>query len=201
MLKEKIPEGSPAYFDGEACEVVEVLTETRLKLSMPVEDGELRLPPLYMQGWCRFIVCGECYDTTGEVIGRYKSENRHIMEIELKTGLYRTPVYEEPVVCCKQEIPLFLGKNGEIHLEAIAEIISAKEIIFELADGQTLSPECMQAGMKAAAVTIWQMRFGGRIAPEKEQEEDKKYKFVLDDFSIEKQKKLTEILLLGQNNG
>lgn len=89
MLEKWISVGDKVYFQGYVCEVLAVLSEIRLLLSQPVVDGQVELLPLFSQGMCE-IESGEIwYRTRAEVCERYRANNRYVMEIEFKQGLYR----------------------------------------------------------------------------------------------------------------
>ncbi len=108
MLKERLSVGAKIYFENLECEVQEVLSDSHLHVSIPVVDGQLQLLPLYTQGSCVLKATDATYRTKGEIIERYKSANRHTMELELKEGLYK--VREE-------EFPITAGENTQNSIE------------------------------------------------------------------------------------
>ncbi len=199
MLKSMIMQGGNAYFDGMECRVLEVLNDSRVRLSMPVLDGRLQVLPLFMQGICRFETPQGIYYAKAEVLERYKSENRYVMEMELKDGLYHTDVEEEPVLFCNEEVLFSFGSRTKYHVEIIVTALASGELTFCVAEGQALPEEQLEAAQETGEVTMRQMRLLGRVTEVETIHNRQVYHFSFEGMPIETRKKLTEFILLGGN--
>lgn len=199
MLKSMIIQGTKMSFAGMECKVLEVLGDSRVRLSMPEVDGRLQVLPLYMQGICRFETSQGRFCTRGEVLERYRSENRYVMEVELKDGLYRIDTEEEPMLFCNEEVLFSFGGKAGYHQEIVVTALMPGELTFCMPDGQRLSEEQLEAAKAGGEISIRQMRLAGRITDVEDISRREVYHFLYDGNPIEIQKKMTEFILLGGN--
>lgn len=94
MLNNIIPVGTTVSFEHYESQLQEVLSGSRLRIAMPVVDGNVVLLPLYMQGECIFHTEEGFYKARVEIVERYKRANQYSMEVELKEGLYKVQADE-----------------------------------------------------------------------------------------------------------
>lgn len=200
MLREAVGENTRVYFCGMECKVLEVLSDSRVKLTIPVVDGQLQLIPLYTQGSCWFADGKQVFRAKAEVLERYKSENRYAMELELKEGLYRIPVRTRAGWQCREEGVLSIGEDPKEHLTVEVQGIWPDKLQFVLMQGQTLTDMQLEEGKEAAQITLWQMKLPGRLLTAGEGKNNEGYTLQFADMPWEIRKKITETALSEGKN-
>ncbi len=196
MLKEKININAKVLYCGLECSLVEVISENRLKLEIPTVDGQLQLLPPYTQGTCWIYTETAVFRAKAEVLERYKSDNRCVMELELKSGLYQMSGHDQLWADLLEDGVISLGKEPESRLDVRVCRASAEGMIFCLPDGQRLSDSQLEAGREFACLTFRQMELEGTVEPLPESEKEGCYGFSVGELPLEIQKKLSEIVLL-----
>lgn len=66
----------------------EVLVDDRCRMDLPQEDGKWILLPQYTQYVFCFYIEETCLCAKGQILSRYRIQNREVMEVEFLEGFY-----------------------------------------------------------------------------------------------------------------
>lgn len=105
-------------------QVLDVLENGNLEISMPTESGKLILLPLGVRYEFSFFSGGGIYKSIGKVAERYKRDNLYMLVIELKTPLERYQRREFYRYNCTMNFGYFILEEEHLKMESTDEIIS-----------------------------------------------------------------------------
>lgn len=105
-------------------QVCDILESGELELLMPSEAGRLVLLSLGMRYEMVFYVDGGLYKAIGEVKERYKTENRYLIKVELKTPLSKYQRRQYFRLKCVIEMKYYNITNEQAALPKTEEIIA-----------------------------------------------------------------------------
>ena len=105
-------------------QVLDVLDNGNLEISMPTESGKLILLPLGVRYEFAFYSSGGIYKSIGRVAERYKKDNLYMLVIELKTPLERYQRREFYRYNCTMNFGYFILEEEHLKMESTDEIIS-----------------------------------------------------------------------------
>ena len=105
-------------------QVLDVLDNGNLEISMPTESGKLILLPLGVRYEFAFYSGGGIYKSIGRVAERYKKDNLYMLVIELKTPLERYQRREFYRYNCTMNFGYFILEEEHLKMESTDEIIS-----------------------------------------------------------------------------
>ena len=105
-------------------QVLDVLDNGNLEISMPTESGKLILLPLGVRYEFAFYSGGGIYKSIGRVAERYKKDNLYMLVIELKTPLERYQRREFYRYNCTMNFGYFILEDEHLQMESTDEILS-----------------------------------------------------------------------------
>lgn len=105
-------------------QVLDVLDNGNLEISMPTESGRLILLPLGVRYEFAFYSGGGIYKSIGRVAERYKRDNLYMLVIELKTPLERYQRREFYRYNCTMNFGYFILEEEHLKMESTDEILS-----------------------------------------------------------------------------
>ena len=105
-------------------QVLDVLGNGNLEISMPIESGKMILLPLGVRYEFAFYGGGGIYKSTGRVVERYKRDNIYMLVIELKTPLERLQRREFYRYNCTMDFGYFILEEKHLKMESVDEIFS-----------------------------------------------------------------------------
>lgn len=98
-------------------QVLDVIENDNIEISMPIEGGKLQLLPLGVRYEFMFYSMGSLYRGVGQIKERYKRENVYMLEIELRSQLekyQRREFYRFP---CLMDVNYYVLTEEEMELE------------------------------------------------------------------------------------
>ena len=105
-------------------QVLDVLKNGNLEISMPTESGKLILLSLGARYEFAFYSGGGIYKSIGRVAERYKRDNLYMLVIELKTPLERYQRREFYRYNCTMNFGYFILEEEHLQMESTDEILS-----------------------------------------------------------------------------
>ena len=105
-------------------QVLDVLDNGNLEISMPTESGKLILLPLGVRYEFAFYSGGGIYKSIGRVAERYKRDNLYMLVVELKTPLERFQRREFYRYNCTMNFGYFILEEEHLNMESTDEILS-----------------------------------------------------------------------------
>lgn len=103
-------------------QVLDVLENDALAISMPSESGKLILLPLGARFELVFYSMGSLYRAVGLIRERYKKENIYMLEIELKSQLEKFQRREYYRYACLLDMNYYLITEEEARLDTAEEV-------------------------------------------------------------------------------
>ena len=103
-------------------QVLDYNEEGNPELAMPTEGTRLILLPLGVRYEFTFYESGTLYTGIGEIKERYKKDNMHMLEIEMKTSLEKFQRREFYRFGCTKNISYYKLTKEQAELESIDEI-------------------------------------------------------------------------------
>lgn len=105
-------------------QVLDILDNGDLEISMPTETGKLILLPLGVRFEFVFYSGGSLYRSMGLVVERYKRDNLYMLVVELKTQLEKFQRREFYRYNCTLNVGYFILNEEQIKMESTDEILS-----------------------------------------------------------------------------
>ena len=105
-------------------QVLDVLDNGNLEISMPTEAGKMILLPLGVRFEFVFYSGGALFRSIGTVVERYKRDNLFMLVVELKTPLERFQRREFYRYNCTMNFGYFILNEEQMQMESTDEILS-----------------------------------------------------------------------------
>lgn len=105
-------------------QVLDILDNGNLEISMPTESGKLILLPSGVRYEFAFYSGGGIYKSIGRVVERHKRDNLYILVIELKTPLERYQRRQFYRYNCTMNFGYFILEEEHLQMESTDEILS-----------------------------------------------------------------------------